>query len=46
MAAFKCWIHRLNKLPLNEINEHKELNTNIMIAQHKGYLEQIILMLN
>jgi hypothetical protein len=28
LAAYNNWIHRLLKLPLNESNKRKELNTN------------------
>jgi hypothetical protein len=37
MATFKGWIHRLNKLPLNNVNKHKE---------HNRYKEEQIIVCN
>jgi hypothetical protein len=43
MATFKNWLQKLHKLPLNDTNKTKELNTVINIAENKGYsMQQII----
>jgi hypothetical protein len=43
MVTYKNWLHRLNKLPLNETNKTKELNTIINIAENNGYNRQQIM---
>jgi hypothetical protein len=37
LAAYKNWIHRLLRLPLNENNKRKELNTITNKALNTGY---------
>jgi hypothetical protein len=37
MAAFKNWIHRIHKLPMQNANKVKELNTIANIAESNGY---------
>jgi hypothetical protein len=45
LAAYKNWIHRLLRLPLNE-NKRKELNTIINIALNKRYKKDDIMNLH
>jgi hypothetical protein len=42
LAAYKNWIHRLLKLPLEENAKNKELNTIINIALNNGYRREDI----
>jgi hypothetical protein len=45
MAAYHIMLKRMNKLPLNEEDKNKELNT-ISIANNNGYVTKWILHLN
>jgi hypothetical protein len=46
LAANKHWIHRLLRLPLNENNKRKELNTTINITLDNGYKKDDIMNLH
>jgi hypothetical protein len=37
MVAYKCWLHRLSKLLLDEKNNRRELGIIINIAISNGY---------
>jgi hypothetical protein len=46
MTTFKNWIHRIHKIPLQNANKLKELNTIINIAESNGYNKQQIIRLD
>jgi hypothetical protein len=46
MAAFKNWIHTIHKLPLQNANKIKELNTIANIAESNGYNRKQIIRLD
>jgi hypothetical protein len=43
LATYKSWIHMLLKLPLNENNKRKELNTIMNIALNNEYKKNDVL---
>jgi hypothetical protein len=45
MAAYKSWLHRLCKLPLDEKNNRRELDIIINIATSNGYRKEDIIKL-
>jgi hypothetical protein len=42
LAAYRSWLHRLLKLPLDESAKNKELNTITNIAVNNGYNKEDI----
>jgi hypothetical protein len=46
LVAYKNWIYRFFRLPLNENNKRKELNTIINIALNNGYKKDDIMNLH